>query len=92
MSDLNVNVVDGGQVLEYTVFWPSALTNMQQLHKIWTIGKGVAKVESYHPQIKIFLPFLSRMMKKRTDQRVQSRACIYLPFVVETRFELFFLS
>ena len=90
-GDFTINVVDGGEFLEYSVFWPRAMTDTTALHKMWLVGKGVQQIKSYHPMVRAFLPFLERNRRKH-DGRVESKARIPLPFAVESRFEEFTLN
>ena len=90
-GDFTINVVAGGEFLEYSVFWPRAMNGTTALHKMWLVGKRVQQLESYHPMVRAFLPFLERNRKKH-DGRVESKAKIPLPFAVKSRFEEFTLS
>ena len=92
IGDISINVVDSGEILQYTVFWPIPMTDTDVLHTKWINGKkGIEKIEPYHPQVKSVRSAIERL-KRNTTGRVHSTARIHLPFACETRFETHFLN
>lgn len=82
-TSFSVNVVDG-EYLEYSIAWPRPLCDTNLLHRKWISGEGrnTRKLEYYHPMIRCFLPFISRIRGNR--EKMVTTARIPLPFPVET--------
>ena len=86
------NVTNNGTVLEYSVLWPTSLINMDVLHKMRLLGKGnVPKIENYHLMLKGFAAFFKNL-RRPSDNLVETKARIYLPVKVESRFDLYSLA
>ena len=60
------------------------------LHKKWRVGQGVNRIQNHHPLVRCFNEFFEKT--QREDGRISSTARIPLPFVVESRPEVFLLS
>lgn len=78
-----VRVAEGGRQLDVNVQWPSALSNLEQLHRKWLTAEGSDKMEMYHPK---YLGFENALKahRERCVDTVESSARITLPFAVQT--------
>ena len=86
-----MNVVDGGEFLDYTVKWPSMIVNAEEMHGKWLVGgENSMALQSYHPMIGCFEQFISKLRTRESVVRTTAR--IPLPFEVESRFEYYLLK
>ena len=88
---MDLNVVDGGEYLEYTVKWPSMMVNAEEMHKKWIVGgdSGIA-LQSYHRMIVCSNQFISKLQNRESAVRTTAR--IPLSFEVESRFEYYLMK
>ncbi len=83
------NGVYGGEYLEYSVRWPSNMTNAEEMHRQWLQGDCDGKIlEFYQPTVT--LSNLSR--NRERENEVRPTAHIPLPFEVESRFNYYVLK
>lgn len=84
-SSYSVDVVDGGNYLEYSVAWPIPFEDPRLLHRKWIEGNGPLQIMPYHPMVTCFNQFIRRLRGDR--ERIRTTARLPLPFPVETDVE-----
>lgn len=81
-----IRVVDDGMMLQLTVTWPKAMTDIRMLHHYWLVLQNSNTISEQHPKIGGFEECL-RKRRPTMDDDVLSVANIPLPCAVETTIE-----
>lgn len=84
-SDYALAVVNERKHLDYTARWPASFTEPKVVCGKWLVGRGVKKLEMYHPMIKSMKSSIPKL--PGPDNCVRSTVRIPMPFPVRPSFE-----
>lgn len=79
--EFSLRVMEGARELQLTIQWPTALINLQMLHKKWIESLGPNRMEEYYPTILGFEGLLKKF-RNQNNHYVESSARFPLPFPV----------
>lgn len=71
--------VIGGHYLEYTVIWPSVITDTEDIHSKWLNGHNTKKLLPYHPMISCFRSYIHLMRGNNDFVRTTVRISLRFP-------------